>query len=47
MNFVRDVFDVAKNWYTAATWTEKDIPDLEVSVLRNIAVVLLLNHLKV
>jgi hypothetical protein len=30
MNLARDIFDLAKNWYTAATWTEKDIPDLEV-----------------
>jgi hypothetical protein len=30
MNIAHDVYDLAKNWYTAATWTEKDIPDLEV-----------------
>lgn len=30
MNLVRDVIAEAKNWYTAATWTEKDIPNLEV-----------------
>jgi hypothetical protein len=22
MNLVRDIFDLAKNWYTAATWTQ-------------------------
>ncbi|KAF6258815.1 hypothetical protein COO60DRAFT_1638905 [Scenedesmus sp. NREL 46B-D3] len=29
MNLARDIYDLAKNWYTAATWTEKDIPNLE------------------
>ncbi|WIA38443.1 hypothetical protein OEZ86_001767 [Tetradesmus obliquus] len=29
MNLARDIYDIAKQWYTAATWTERDIPDLE------------------
>eukprot|EP00879_Flechtneria_rotunda_P001256 GHRR01001403.1.p1 GENE.GHRR01001403.1~~GHRR01001403.1.p1 ORF type:complete len:453 (+),score=134.03 GHRR01001403.1:286-1644(+) len=29
MNLVKDILYEIKNWYVAATWTEKDIPNLE------------------